>query len=128
MLKKNKSKSNGNDKKSGGKFEKKKGVWANIGAIWESPKYDGMFMKANGFDGTLLFLARDKEGGEPKLFKITKANVRDRDTMIKAGATKTPESLVCNLSVNLENENNEEIDLNQIESLSELLEDQDSND
>jgi hypothetical protein len=119
-----KGKSKGNKSKDGKDF-KKKGNWASLGAVWESEKYDGLTFFTSTYSGTLLFLAKDKDGGSPKLYKIKKASVQTREEQEEKGR-KVPDSLVLNLNANLENENNEVVDLEKLESLEDLLEDSDS--
>lgn len=108
----------GNDKK---KFEGKKGVWKNLVTVWDGDH--GLWASGDVYGGTLLFLAKDDKGGVKGLYKVKKMNFRDKKTISKSTKNrKLPESLVANISMNLEHEANEEINLEKLENLSDLFE------
>ncbi len=108
------------------KFEGKKGVWKTLASIWNGEH--GFFAKDDTYGGTLLFLAKDENGQVKGLYKVKKIQFNDREAMEKRRkGGKLPENLIANLSMNLEADANELVDLANLKSLEELFESSESN-
>lgn len=115
----NRNKSKGG-KSSGAKGGgKKKSNYKKLGSLLESKKYEGMFFAADNYHGCLLFVDKESE----KIYKVGTASFTDRDGLEERGMKNLPDILVGNISMNLDNA--EEVDLEKIESLADLFEEED---
>lgn len=126
----NKGKSNKNRKggfSKGGGSNKKKANYAKLGALMESKEYKSTFFAPDSYNGTLLFVSKGtKADSQPRIYKVGACSFTDREALEDRGLENLPQTLVGNISMNLDKA--EEVDLEKIDSLEDLFEDEDSDD
>jgi len=119
----------GNRNKKGGKSSggskgggKKKSNYKKLGSIMESKKYKGMFFAADKYHGCLLFVSKEDQ----RIYKVGNCSFTSKEDLEDRGIENLPDSLVGNVSMNLDNA--EEVDLEKIDSLEDLFEDDSGDD
>jgi hypothetical protein len=116
----------GGNKKSSDKkkFDGKKADFKTVASLWDGKH--GPWVKGDTYGGTLLYLAKDKDGSVKGLYKVSKMNFRTNEVMQETAKNDLPKDLIASMSINLEAEANEKVDLSKIEDLAELFEETDS--
>lgn len=97
------NKSNNNNKSKGSYSNtKKKGDWKKVGSMFE--KEGRNFVMADSYNGTLLYVAKAKDGSATGVYTVKSISFTDKETLVEKGMKKLPDSMVGALSVNLTSE------------------------